>query len=61
MWNEKKNSHKLVVNVYPLRTVRELQTWKECRLRQRRWYGQPEAALVVRNSELSEIIASFHV
>ena len=55
----KKRSRQLVVNVYPLKTIEELETWEEDQLRKRKWYKKSEAAQVVKNAELSKIIASF--
>ncbi len=47
------------VDVFPLAVNRELDTWKEQAERERRWVTLPEAAEMVEESDLSDLIRSF--
>jgi uncharacterized protein len=47
------------VTVFPLAVVKLLDDWQESHLRERRWFPQSEAAELVVEPELREIIRSF--
>jgi 8-oxo-dGTP pyrophosphatase MutT (NUDIX family) len=45
------------VDLYPLRMVRELDTWPEQRQRQRQWAALPDAQRLLANARLAELAA----
>ena len=47
------------VEVFPLAVNRELESWKESRERERRWFSLAEAAEAVEESDLRDLIRSF--
>lgn len=47
------------VDVYPLATTRELETWQEQHERERRWFSLDEAASAVDEPDLRDLIHSF--
>jgi predicted phosphate transport protein (TIGR00153 family) len=48
------------VDVYPLSVSQELTEWKEAGERQRRWFNLSEAAEVVEEGDLADLIRSFN-
>jgi 8-oxo-dGTP pyrophosphatase MutT (NUDIX family) len=53
------NDRLCVAVVYPLRVVIELPTWREMSERTRRWFSREDAAAVVQEGGLAQIIREF--
>ena len=47
------------VNVFPFAVAKELDTWKEAHQRERRWFSLSEAAQMVDEDDLKDLIRSF--
>jgi 8-oxo-dGTP pyrophosphatase MutT (NUDIX family) len=57
--HRKSTGRRVQVEIYPLRVTEELENWPERLQRKRRWFNPHQAALVVSNMALRQLISSF--